>query len=121
MGGVGHQFSVRTEKGAGKIKTLFDVGRDGRFLKHATHLFGNGHKQIAENGKLHRVYLSPQFLIIFGAHLDFHVTEAGNGRPAIRLNQDGGRVMDNNGGPRDFMAGPEGFQVIAVSCQPSSK
>mmetsp|Transcript_6345 Transcript_6345/g.26290 ORF Transcript_6345/g.26290 Transcript_6345/m.26290 type:complete len:264 (-) Transcript_6345:1843-2634(-) len=52
---VRHQAPVRAEQRAGKVQTLLDVGADAGALQRATHLFGDAHEPVVEDGQLHGV------------------------------------------------------------------
>ena len=64
---VRHQAPVRAEQRAGKVQTLLDVGADAGALQRATHLFGDAHEPVVEDGQLHGVGdLGRVFLVLFG-------------------------------------------------------
>ncbi|KAF3801852.1 hypothetical protein GCG54_00015074 [Colletotrichum gloeosporioides] len=120
VGSVGDEATVGAEDGTRKVETLLDVGGHGRLLQGATHLFGNGHEAMTEDGQLNRAEL---LLLAVGLGDDL-LGRAVDDNVAIeysssrrRRNENGLRIVDNQSRAGDAGANRDGLQLIDRSVE----
>ncbi len=87
MRSVGHQSSRFIKNSTGKIVSFLDVCGNRGALESASHLLGNRHKQVAENGHLNWISLSSNFPESSGFNTQYHITVFRNFRGTSGFNK----------------------------------
>ncbi|KAI5298890.1 hypothetical protein KEM55_002809 [Ascosphaera atra] len=113
MRGVGDEIARWAEESAREVEAFLDVKRDRGLLQRATHLFGNGHEAVPEDGELDVV----DFLggsdggLLDGGDLDQHVGWEDLGRCSWG-HDESLRLVDDDGGAWDQSAWRELLELV---------
>ena len=75
---------------------FLDVGGNSGALQSASHLLGNRHKKVTENGHLNRISLSSNFPECSGFNVQYHITVFRNFRGTSGFNKNRRSILHHN-------------------------